>query len=141
MIQRIQSLWLLLSALCAALIMFVPVFTGAAADGLVKVFSIRENLILLLIVVLSIVIPFINIFLFKKRGLQKKLIIINMVLSVLTVATEYFSVDKFKQAFGITQGTWEISAILPFFIILFLVFAFRGIRKDEKMLSEADRLR
>lgn len=141
MIQRIQSLWLLLSALCAALILLVPVFTGAAADGLVKVFSIRENLILLLIVVLSIVIPFINIFLFKNRGLQKKLIIINMVLSVLTVATEYFSVDKFKQQFGITQGTWEISAILPFFIILFLVFAFGGIRKDEKMLSEADRLR
>ena len=75
MIQRIQSLWLLLSALCAALILFVPVFSGATADGLVKVFSIRENLILLLIVSLSIVIPFINIFLFKNRGLQKKLII------------------------------------------------------------------
>lgn len=141
MIQRIQSLWLLLSSLCAALILFVPVFSGAAADGLVKVFSIRENLILLLIVVLSIVIPFINIFLFKNRGLQKKLIINNMILSVLTVATEYFSVDKFKQQFGITQGTWEISAILPFFIILFLVFAFRGIRKDEKLLSESNRMR
>jgi hypothetical protein len=141
MIQRIQSLWLLLSSLCAALILFVPVFSGAAADGLVKVFSIRENLILLLIVVLSIVIPFINIFLFKNRGLQKKLIINNMILSVLTVATEYFSVDKFKQTFGITQGTWEISAILPFFIILFLVFAFRGIRKDEKLLSESNRMR
>lgn len=141
MIQRIQSLWLLLSTLCAALILFVPVFSGAAADGLVKVFSIRENLILLLIVVLSMVIPFINIFLFKNRGLQKKLIINNMILSVLTVVTEYFSVDKFKQAFGITQGTWEISAILPFFIILFLVFAFRGIRKDEKLLSESERLR
>lgn len=141
MIQRIQSLWLMLSALCAALIMFVPVFSGAAADGLVKIFSIRENLILLLIVVLSIVIPFINIFLFKNRGLQKKLIIINMILSVLTVVTEYFSVDKFKQTFGITQGTWEISAILPFFIILFLVFAFRGIRKDEKLLSESNRMR
>ena len=141
MIQRIQSLWLLLSALCAALIMFVPVFSGEAADGLVKIFSIRENLILLLIVVLSIVIPFINIFLFKNRGLQKKLIIINMILSVLTVVTEYFSVDKFKQTFGITQGTWEISAILPFFIILFLVFAFRGIRKDEKLLSESNRMR
>ena len=84
---------------------------------------------------------FINIFLFKNRGLQKKLIIINMVLSVLTVTTEYFSVDKFKQQFGIAQGTWEISAILPFFIILFLAFAFRGIRKDEKMLSEANRMR
>ena len=64
-----------------------------------------------------------------------------MVLSVLTVATEYFSVDKFKQQFGIAQGTWELSAILPFFIILFLVFAFRGIRKDEKLLSEANRMR
>lgn len=141
MIQRIQSLWLLLSALCASLVLIVPVFAGADADGFIKIFSIRENLLLLLIVTLSIAIPFINIFLFKNRHLQKILIVNNMFLAILTVVVEYFSIDKFKQQFGIAQGNWELSAILPFFIILFLVFAFRGIRKDEKLLSEADRLR
>jgi hypothetical protein len=141
MIQRIQSLWLLLCSLCAALVLMVPVFAGPGQDGLIKVFSIRENLLLLLIVTLSIAMPFINIFLFKNRSLQKILIVNNMILAILTVVTEYFSIDKFKQQFGIAQGNWEMSAILPFFIILFLVFAFRGIRKDEKMLSEADRLR
>ncbi len=141
MIQRIQSLWLLLCALCATLVLMVPVFTGPDADGFIKVFSIRENLLLLLIVTLSIAMPFINIFLFKNRRMQKILIINNMILALLTVVVEYFSIDAFKQQFGIAQGTWEISATLPFFIILFLVFAFRGIRKDEKLLSEADRLR
>ena len=141
MIQRIQSLWLLLSAFCASLVLMVPVFSGQGSDGLVKVFSIRENLLLLLIVTLSIAMPFINIFLFKNRRLQKILIVNNMILAMLTVVTEYFSIDKFKQQFGIAQGNWELSAILPFFIILFLVFAFRGIRKDEKLLSEANRMR
>ena len=141
MIQRIQSLWLLLSAFCASLVLMVPVFAGQGSDGLVKVFSIRENLLLLLIVTLSIAMPFINIFLFKNRRMQKILIVNNMILAMLTVVTEYFSIDKFKQQFGIAQGNWELSAILPFFIILFLVFAFRGIRKDEKLLSEANRMR
>ena len=141
MIQRIQSLWLLLSAFCASLVLMVPVFAGQGSDGLVKVFSIRENLLLLLIVTLSIAMPFINIFLFKNRRLQKILIVNNMILAMLTVVTEYFSIDKFKQQFGIAQGNWELSAILPFFIILFLVFAFRGIRKDEKLLSESNRMR
>ena len=141
MIQRIQSLWLLLCSLCAALVLMVPVFAGPGQDGLIKVFSIRENLLLLLIVTLSIAMPFINIFLFKNRSLQKILIVNNMILAILTVVTEYFSIDKFKQQFGIAQGNWEMSAILPFFIILFLVFAFRGIRNDEKLLSEANRMR
>lgn len=141
MIQRIQSLWLLLCSLCAALVLMVPVFAGPGQDGLIKVFSIRENLLLLLIVTLAVAIPFITIFLFKNRPLQKIMIAINGVLAILTVVTEYFSVDAFKQQFGISQGNWEMSAILPFFIILFLVFAFRGIRKDEKLLSEANRMR
>ena len=103
MIQRIQSLWLLLSAFCASLVLMVPVFAGQGSDGLVKVFSIRENLLLLLIVTLSIAMPFINIFLFKNRRMQKILIVNNMILAMLTVVTEYFSIDKFKQQFGITQ--------------------------------------
>lgn len=141
MIQRIQSLWLLLSTLCAALIWIIPVFGGVGSDNLPKDFSIRESLILMFIVALATILPFITIFLFKSRSTQKKLIIINIILAAITIAAEYLMVEQFKNSFGIIQGNWQLSAILPFFIILFNVFAFRGIIHDEKLLSSADRMR
>lgn len=141
MIQRIQSLWLLLSTLCAALIWMIPVFGGVGADNMPKAFSIHESLILMFIVALATIVPFITIFLFKSRSTQKKLIIINIILAIGTIAAEYLLVEQFKTSFGIIQGNWQLSAILPFFIILFNVFAFRGIIRDEKLLSSADRMR
>lgn len=141
MIQRIQSLWLLLSTLCAALIWIIPIFGGMGADNLPKAFSIRESLILMFIVALSTILPFIAIFLFKSRSTQKKLIIINMILAAGIIVAEYLTVEQFKASFGIVQGNWQMSAILPFFIILFGFFAFRGILHDEKLLSSADRMR
>lgn len=141
MIQRIQSLWLLLSTLCATLIWIIPIFGGVGSDNLPKDFSIRESLILMFIVALATILPFITIFLFKSRSTQKKLIIINIILAAITIAAEYLMVEQFKNSFGIIQGNWQLSAILPFFIILFNVFAFRGIIHDEKLLSSADRMR
>lgn len=141
MIQRIQSLWLLLSTVCAILIWIVPVFGGIGTDTLPKVFSIRESLVMMFLVSLASIIPFIAIFLFKSRGTQKKLIAVNTVLALGTIAAEYLLVEQFKVDFGISQGNWQLSAILPFFIILFQAFAYRGILHDEKLLSNADRMR
>lgn len=141
MIQRIQSLWLLLSTLCAALIWIIPIFGGIGSDNLPKNFSIRESLILMFIVALSTIIPFITIFLFKSRSTQKKLIIANIILAIAVIAAEYLLIEQFKASFGIVQGNWQLSAILPFFIILFNVFSYRGIIHDEKLLSSADRMR
>ena len=138
MIQRIQSLWLLLASSIAALIWFLPVFSDEETG---KIFFITESLILLLVVVFSGLISFSSIFFFKKRSTQKQFIILNICLPLATIALEYFQIENFKSQLGIKQGHWQISAILPFFIILFLVFAYRGIRKDEKLLSSTDRLR
>jgi len=138
MIQRIQSLWLLLASSIAALIWFLPVFSDEETG---KIFFITESLVLLLVVVFSGLISFASIFFFKKRSTQKQFIILNICLALATIALEYFQIENFKSQLGIKQGHWQISAILPFFIILFLVFAYRGIRKDEKLLSSTDRLR
>ena len=138
MIQRIQTLWLFLASIIAGLIWFLPVFSDESTS---KDFFINESLLLMLSVVFSAIVPFINIFLFKKRSTQKQMIIINICLTVAIIGLEYFEVSNFKSKLNIAQGHWQISAILPFFIILFLVFAYRGIRKDEKLLSSTDRLR
>lgn len=141
MIQRVQTLWMLLSSIAAALIWIVPVFGGLAADGTARICSIRENLLIMFLVALAVIIPFINMFLFKARPTQKKLVVVNMLLAAAILGAEYFFVAAFKKEFGIVQGNWQLSAVLPFFIILFMVFAYRGIRQDEQLLSNADRMR
>jgi len=138
MIQRIQTLWLLLASGIGALIWFLPVFSD---ESMLKDFLINESLFLMLGVAFSSITSFVTIFLFKKRGTQKQLIIVNICLALSIIVLEYVEVKNFKTTFNIQQGHWQISAILPFFIILFLVFGYRGIRKDEKLLSSTDRIR
>ena len=141
MIQRIQSLWLLLSAACASITYIVPTFAGSSADGIVKIFSIRESIILMFLISFVAISSFINIFLFQNRKKQKAIIVATGTATIVFIISQYLIVEQFKKDFLVPQGNWEISAILPIFILLFQVFAFIGIRKDEKLLSSADRLR
>ena len=138
MIQRIQSLWLFLSASISVLIWILPVF-GDDSENIF--FNIDASLFLMLTVIASGLLSFTTIFLFKKRATQKQLIIINFCIATAMILLEYVEVNNFKAKMGILQGHWQLSAILPFFIITFLVFAYRGIRKDEKLLDSTDRIR
>jgi hypothetical protein len=56
-------------------------------------------------------------------------------------AAQYYLIEQLKKDIGIVQGDWQMAAMLPIFIIIFHIFAFVGIRKDEKLLSSADRMR
>jgi hypothetical protein len=138
MIQRIQTLWLLLATGITVLIWLLPVFGDDTGNLFL---TIDASLFLMLSVISSGLVSFATIFLFKKRGTQKQLIVLNFCLAISIILLEYFEVMNFKATMGILQGHWQLSAILPFFIITFLVFAYRGIRKDEKLLDSTDRLR
>lgn len=138
MIQRIQTLWLLLAASTSILVWMLPVFGDDSGNIF---FNVDASLLLMLTVISSGLVSFATIFFFKKRGTQKQLIVLNFCLAIAMILLEYFEVMNFKVKMGILQGHWQLSAILPFFIITFLVFAYRGIRKDEKLLSSADRIR
>ena len=141
MIQRIQTLWLLLSTACAALFIFLPVYKGIFLNGTWQAVSISENLFLLSGATISGCIGLITIFLFKKRKLQKRLILLNILLTIGVFVAQYYLIEIFKKDIGIVQGDWQMTAILPLFILVFHVFAYRGIAADEKLLSSADRMR
>ncbi len=138
MIQRIQTLWLFLAASTSVLIWLLPVFGDDSGNIL---FNIDASLFLMLAVISSGLVSLATIFLFKKRGTQKQLIILNFCIAIAIISIEYIEVMNFKTKMGILQGHWQLSAILPFFIITFLAFAYRGIRKDEKLLDSTDRIR
>ena len=138
MIQRIQTLWLFLSACTSILIWMLPIFSDDSGN---IIFNTDSSLFLMLTAVSSGLASFVTILFFKKRGTQKQLIVLNFCLALAIILMEYFEVMNFKMKMGILQGHWQLSAILPFFILTFLVLAYRGIRKDEKLLDSTDRLR
>jgi hypothetical protein len=141
MIQRIQTLWLFLSTACAAIFIFLPVYKGVFLNGTWQAVSISENLFLLSGATVSGCIGLITIFLFKKRKVQKRLIIVNILLTIGVFVAQYYLIEIYKKDIGIVQGDWQMTAILPLFILVFHVFAYRGIAADEKLLSSADRMR
>jgi len=141
MIQRIQTLWLLISTACAALFIFMPVYKGVYLNGTQQVVSIRENLFLLAGSAILTTISFLTIFLFKNRRAQKRFIILNILLIIGVFIAQYYLIEMFKTDNGIVQGDWQMIAILPLFMLLFHVFAYRGIVADQKLLSSADRMR
>lgn len=142
MIQRIQSLWLLLSGACSTILLFNPeVFSGVAADGGAKLFSVTESEILMFLLGINSVLPLITLFRFKNRNQQKRNIVINLVTVAIFIGIQKYLTVEFTKQFGLQQGHWQYFAILPFFSILFLALAFIGVRKDEKLLSESNRMR
>ncbi len=141
MIQRIQTLWLLISTACAALFIFMPVYKGVYLNNTWQAISIRENLFLLSGAAIVTALGLICIFLFKDRKMQKRLIILNILFTVGLFIAQYYLIEIFKKEMGIVQGDWQMIAILPLFIIAFHFFAYRGIVADEKLLSSADRMR
>lgn len=141
MIQRIQSLWLFFSTACAALFIFMPVYKGVYLNNTWKAISIRENLFLLSGASIVAAISFFTIFLFKNRKSQKRLILLNILLTIGLFISQYYLIELFKKQTGIIQGDWQMIAILPLFMLVFHVFAYRGIVADEKLISSADRMR
>ena len=136
MIQRIQSLWLLLASACAIVTFKFPFYSGTNAKGLSPYeLNTRESILLMLVTVIVGGLALINIFLFKKRALQLRLCILGILLEALLIFLYYLEVKKF------TQGTYSLTAILHSVIIFAFYFAARGIHKDEKVIKDSDRLR
>ncbi|MBK7433486.1 MAG: DUF4293 family protein [Chitinophagaceae bacterium] len=136
MIQRLQSLWLLLAAACAFAAFKFSFYSGTNAKG-ISPYELKgtENFLLMLSTIIVGGLALITIFLYKKRGLQIGLSILGILLQALLIFLYYREVKTF------TQGTYSLTAILQLIIVVAFFMAARGIRKDEKIIKESDRLR
>ena len=130
MIQRIQSIFFLLSALASLLIVFTaPVLSNE--DGLFYLYN--DFIYLRLFLLVSAFISIYAIFQFKNRSKQRllssfsRLMITFFYLVVLLIYREKFNFES-----GI------FLCIIPF-LLLFLASFF--IKKDEKLIKDADRIR
>ncbi len=136
MIQRIQSLWLLLAAACAFAGFKFSYYSGTNAKGLSPYeLNATENILLMLTTALVGGLALIIIFLFKKRTFQLRLCFLGILLEAVLIYLYYREVTTFL------QGTYSLTAILHSIIVLAFVLAARSINKDEKLIKTSDRLR
>ncbi len=147
MIQRIQSLYLLLAAGAAVGTWFLDIFKVTLSDDQVpKYFNAQSNFMVFVVYMLIVALSVFCIFLFKNRKLQFRLTVLDIFLALAAIALQYFKVQDFVNAFQqagktIASSTYLPGAFLPVLILIFLIMAARGIYKDEKLIKSLDRLR
>ncbi len=149
MIQRIQSLYLLLATACYTSLFFFPFASYLQAEQKLdlSVLGLMENglplertLILLAGVLLLIALTFSIIFMFKKRMLQSKLTAISLLLNIGLIGGMFFYSDHFAESLS-ARAEYSTGAYIAIIPLIFLVLANRAIRKDELKVRSADRLR
>jgi hypothetical protein len=141
MIQRIQSLWLLLAGAAGLMTYKLPLWTGTHQDGSIKIFSGSESLPLFAAIIVTCLIGFGAIFLYKNRKLQKNLTLLGLLLSIGIIAMEIYIVEDFKSLLTLKENSWKFGAIMPILMVIFFFLAYQGIRNDEKMLKSLEKLR
>ncbi|HSN09696.1 MAG TPA: DUF4293 family protein [Hanamia sp.] len=148
MIQRIQTIWMILAAIAIfltikfsfysgtlALQNTVDAVTSTATDGSYHLVTATDNFLILILTSALGTGIIINIFLFKHRSIQIRIIIAAILAECLIVYLYIRETQKFS------QGNFNIWAILHILIVIFLVLAARGIYKDSKLIKESNRLR
>jgi len=142
MIQRIQSIWFLLAAICALLTIQFPFYSGNKVDVTtgVKAFQLlnaQSSLPILMVTMAVAVAALIVIFLFKDRKRQLMIGIAILVSSLINISLYVFK----TQSYVVNEGKYALSSIITFIIPIFLLLAVRGIWKDEQLVKSVDRLR
>jgi lipoprotein signal peptidase len=147
MIQRIQSVWLLLAALCNAGLFYFDFYradlvnNGVALNTAIRVNDHYPSMLMALAVT---VLPFAAIFLFKQRKRQRTMVALGMVFTVGLITEMIARVTNFSNGIAAqTTGTtsYWIGAVLPVVAVILMFMAIRGINKDEKLVKSLDRLR
>lgn len=156
MIQRKQTIFLLLSAIALGLLHYFPLATFIGdKDSLVmyifkvvslvpdQVSALPDYFILPILTVNSMIIllTILTIFLFKNRRMQLNLLRFSLILLLIMIGSFFFYYVNIleKASGGITH--YEIGSYMPLIAFIFYIFAYRGIMSDEKLVRSADRLR
>ena len=138
MLQRIQSVWLLLAAAFDAITFRFPFASG---DWIYDKFlfmvdlNAKTTIWFSILTVINGILAFITIFLFGNRKLQLRLTFLGIFLTAVLL-TLYFL--ELKNFIGVNIAIW---VIFYFAILVCYIFAAKGIIKDQKLIKSLDRLR
>lgn len=159
MLQRIQTIFLLLVIICMGLTFFFPLWTLLAEDGskIYELFNLKLNSYSSVdgsltelyfpysfvgsLAIASITIAIIEITKFNNRLLQMKLGALNAMLMAATMGLSvYFATDLITSGAS-NGGIYGLGLFLPAAAMICNIIANRFIRKDERLVRSVDRIR
>lgn len=146
MIQRIQSILLLLAAAAVFALFKLPFGSSEdtiAASALFNdgVFTIQDHVGLIGLFCAAGAIAFITIFLFNNRPLQLKLSRVSIIANIIGIILAAVLFMQDSQTIGDAIPKEELGLGLPVLSIIFAALAIRFINKDENLVKSMDRLR
>ncbi len=155
MLQRIQTIYLLIVAILTGFMFFLPLAVFLEAGGNVLTFYsygvlnrasssdgiLYSTLPLSVMIAIIFTISVITIFLYKNRTRQMRFCVFNILLMIGLMGLLLFYYLSVKKDIGFTQHTLKLPIVLPVINIVLTFQAFRGIRRDELLVRSYERLR
>ena len=146
MIQRIQSLYLLLAALFSAFTLIVPTASLSVAEKVCSLNSLGCSLCgtnaigMFIFAIASSILALVSIFVFANRKKQQKWVntaLLSNLFWYITFAVRIFSAKSENKAeFG-----FEVGCLFPLLAMLMLFLAKKAIKHDDDLVRAADRIR
>ena len=135
MLLRIQSLYLLLAFICSGVLSSIT-FLFIKSGVTVRIIDSPAFIVLFLV---SALLSFISIFLYRSRQTQFVLGRLNIILNFILLGLFIFRLFNFSLVINGSEKGFGL--ILPVFSIVLLVLANKAIKKDEYLVKSVDRLR
>ncbi len=156
MIQRSQSVYLLLVTVLMSFLLIRPYAELTLSDGRMLTFrstAIRQHtdpvtstvykvtIPVVLLVMLAGMVSFGNIFLFNHRITQMRICIVNGLLLLALLIIMYIYYSSSKQSLQVSMHAFRTPAIFPVVAIVLTFLAYRNIQHDEALVNSYNRLR
>ena len=135
MLQRIQSLYLLVAAVCSGVLSFTTYLLVLEGTVVYAIDSISYVALFQGSALLSLI----SIFLFKSRQTQFVLGRLNIILNFILLGLFVFRLLNLPG--GPANPEKGIGLLIPIFSIVLLALANKAIKKDETLVKSVDRLR
>ncbi len=147
-IQRIQSIYLLIAVILMVVFAFFPALTFELADKTVlygalesgRAGSLHVNPLLITLIILISLLALIDIFLFKNLQRQMTVCFVDIIIGLAMLVAICIQAFVVGNREGWTVN-WQWYMLLPVLSIIFLMLAHKSMSNDKKKLRDADRLR
>ena len=135
MIQRLQTIWLLLAAVLGFTTLKTSFYIGSIGTEPANHLTAMSTVWLMILTIVTATIATVSIFMFKNRPLQLKLVLASILCSIIVSVLYFFETGKY------TVGGFALTSLIVMAIPVLQILAAVAIYKDEKLVKSVDRLR
>ena len=155
MIQRIQSLYLIIALALMGSMLFLPYAEIAAVDGTIYSFGssglgkldgevwlrVSGALPMLILIVAIAALLLVSIFLFRNRRLQMRICAYAIILEFGLIGLGYYYFYQAFRGIEVNNYAFQLPVVFPVLSIILLYLAYRAIRKDDILVRSVDKIR